>query len=55
MVENPRLDKEKIIKDISNMFRLKKELNYTAIRYQKTAIEIKCYQLKNILIKLIHV
>ena len=31
MMENLRLGEEKIIKDIRNLFRLKKELNYTAI------------------------
>ena len=29
---NPRPEEEKIIKDIGNLFRLKKELNYTAIK-----------------------
>ena len=29
---NPRPEKEKIIKDIRNLFILKKELNYTAIK-----------------------
>ena len=55
MMKNPRLEEEKIIKDIRNMFRLKKELNYTANRYEKTTIEIKRYQLKNILTKLVHI
>ena len=54
-MENPRLEEEKISEDMRNMFRLKKELNYTAIRYKKTAIEIKRYELKNILIKLVHI
>ena len=31
-VENPRPEKEKIIKDIRNHFRFKKELNHTAIK-----------------------
>ena len=30
MVENPKSEEEKIIKDIRNLFRLKKELNCTA-------------------------
>ena len=30
MMENPRSEKENIIKDLRNIFRLKKELNYTA-------------------------
>ena len=29
-MENPRSEKENIIKDLRNIFRLKKELNYTA-------------------------
>ena len=31
-MENPRLEEEKIFKDIRNLFRLKIELNYTAIK-----------------------
>ena len=31
-MENPRPEEEKIISDIRNLFRLKKELNYTAIK-----------------------
>ena len=31
-MENPRSEEEKIIKDIRNLFKLKKELNYTAIK-----------------------
>ena len=31
-MENPRPEKEKIIKDKRNLFRFKKELNYTAIK-----------------------
>ena len=31
-MESPRLEGEKLIKDIRNLFRLKKELNYTAIK-----------------------
>ena len=31
-MENPRPEEEKIIKDIRNLFRLKKELNYTVIK-----------------------
>ena len=31
-MENPRSEEEIIIKDIGNLFRLKKELNYTAIK-----------------------
>ena len=55
MMQNPRLEEEKIIEDMKNMFRLNKELNYTAIRYEKTAIEIKRYELRNILIRLVHI
>ena len=32
MIENPRSEEEKIIKYIRNHFRLKKQLNYTAIK-----------------------
>ena len=32
MMENLRLEEEKTIKDIRNLFRLKKELNHTAIK-----------------------
>ena len=32
MMENPRPEKEKMIKDIRNLFRLKKLLNQTAIK-----------------------
>ena len=32
MVENSRPEEEKIIKDKINLFRLKKELKYTAIK-----------------------
>ena len=32
MVENSRPEEEKIIRDIINLFRLKKELKYTAIK-----------------------
>ena len=32
MIENPRPEEQKIIKDIRNLCRLKKELNYTAIK-----------------------
>ena len=31
-MENPRSEEENITKDIRNLFRLKKELNYTAIK-----------------------
>ena len=31
-MKNPRPEEEKIIKNIRNLFRLKKELNYTAIK-----------------------
>ena len=31
-MENLSLDEEKIIKDKRNLFRLKKEVNYTAIK-----------------------
>ena len=31
-MENSRPEEEKIIKDIRNLFRLKKELNYTTVK-----------------------
>ena len=31
MMENPRPEEENTIKDITNLFRLRRELNYTAI------------------------
>ena len=31
-MKNPSSEEEKIIKNIRNLFRLKKELNYTAIK-----------------------
>ena len=55
MMENPRLEEEKIIKDIRNPFRLKKELNYTEtkdirnlFRQKKEAEAIKDRILKDI-------
>ena len=38
MMENPRPEEEKIIKDIKNLFRLKKELDYTAIKDKKNLV-----------------
>ena len=32
-MQNSRPEEENIIKDIRNLFRLKKELNYTAIKW----------------------
>ena len=32
MIENARPEEEEITKDIRNLFRLKKELNYTVIK-----------------------
>ena len=32
MMENPRSEKQNIIKDLRNIFRLKKELNYIVIK-----------------------
>ena len=31
-MENPKPEEENMIKDIRNLFRIKKELNYTAIK-----------------------
>ena len=36
MMKNPRLEEEKVIKDIRNLFRLKKEQNDTAIKDKKS-------------------
>ena len=33
-MKNPRPEEEKIIENIRNLFRLKKELNYTAIKIE---------------------
>ena len=32
IIENPRPEEEEILKDIKNLLRLKKELNYSAIK-----------------------
>ena len=32
MMENPKLEEEKIIKDMKNLFRLNKEVNHTAVK-----------------------
>ena len=55
MMKNWKLEEEKMIKDIRNLFRLKKELNYTAIkdignrfRQQKETKEIKDRILRDI-------
>ena len=55
MMENPRPEEEKIIKDIKNLFRLKKELNYTAIKDKKNLVrreqetkEINCRILRDV-------
>ena len=36
-MQNPRSEEEKIIKDIRNLFRLKKQLNHTAIKDLRNA------------------
>ena len=53
MTENPRPEEEKIIKDIWNLFRLKKEQNDTVIkdirnlfRIKKELKELKIYYLE---------
>ena len=38
MIENPKSGEEKIIKDKRNLFRLKKELNHTAIKDTKVRV-----------------
>ena len=49
-MENPRPEEENIIKDVRNLFRLKRELNYAAVkdirnlfRLEKEAKAIKEY------------
>ena len=55
MMENPTPEEEKIIKDIKNLFRLKKELNCTAIKDKKNLVrreketkEINCRILRDV-------
>ena len=40
-MENPRSEKEKIIKDMRNLFRLKKEQNDTAIKDTRNLFRLK--------------
>ena len=54
-MENPKPEEENIIKDIRNLFRLKKELSYTAIknirdlfRLEKETKKIKDKMLRDI-------
>ena len=39
MMKSPKPEEEIIIKDIRNLFRLEKELNYTAIKYIRNLLE----------------
>ena len=41
MMENPRSDEEKIIKEIRNIFRLKKDSNETEIKYVRNLFRLK--------------
>ena len=41
MMENPRSDEEKIIKEIRNIFRLKKADNETKIKYVRNLFRLK--------------
>ena len=41
MMETLRLEEENIIKDIWNLFRLKKDLNYTAIKDIRNIFRLK--------------
>ena len=52
MIKNPRLKEEKIIKDIRNLFRLKKEQNETAIKDIRNLFRLKkeIKGIKNILL-----
>ena len=40
-MRNPRPEEENIIKDIRNLFRLKKELNYTPIKYIRNIFRLE--------------
>ena len=40
-MKNPRLEEQKIIKDIRNLFKLKEEQNDTAIKYKKKVFRLK--------------
>ena len=39
MMENPKFEEENIIKDIENLFRLKKGENYTAIKDKRIILD----------------
>ena len=41
MMENTRSDEEKIIKEIRNIFRLKKDSNETEIKYVRNLFRLK--------------
>ena len=41
LMENPRLEEEKIIKNIRNLFKLKKEQNYIAIKDIRNLFKLK--------------
>ena len=41
MMENPRSDEEKTIKEIRNIFRLKKDSNETEIKYVRNLFRLK--------------
>ena len=41
MIQNPRSEEEKTIKDIRNLFRIKKELNDTAIKDIRNLFRLK--------------
>ena len=40
-MKDPRPERGKIIKDIRNLFRLKEELNYIAIKYIRILFKLK--------------
>ena len=40
-MEYPRHEEDKVIKDIRNLFRLKKELNYSAIIYIRNLFKLE--------------
>ena len=47
-MKNPRPEKEKLIKDVRNLFRLTKERNYTAIKETKANKDRILRDIKNL-------
>ena len=55
MMENLRPEEEKIIKGIRNLFRLKKELNYTAIKDIRNLFRLEKKKLKKLKIEYLEI